>query len=154
MADIVDKETRSRMMSGIRGRDTKPELTLRRALHQRGLRYRLHGADLPGRPDLVFPRRKAVIFVHGCFWHRHEGCQLATTPTSNIGFWVQKFEKTVERDSRNMRLLHKAHWRVAVVWECALRRYPVEAVAENVGTWLKSADTALELTTLTTIVTR
>jgi DNA mismatch endonuclease (patch repair protein) len=137
MVDIVDKATRSRMMSGIRGRNTQPELTLRRALHRRGFRYRLHVAGLPGRPDIVFPRFRAVIQVHGCFWHRHAGCRFCTTPASNSPFWNEKFSRTVERDRITTNQLLKAGWRVAIVWECALDDDGVNAVTKVLSTWLK-----------------
>ena len=101
MADIVDPETRSRMMSGIKGKNTRPELALRRALHARGFRYRLHDKRLPGKPDLILPRFRAAIFVHGCFWHRHEGCKYATTPATRPEFWQAKFRENAERDQRN-----------------------------------------------------
>ena len=95
MADIVDKKTRSRMMAGIKGKNTKPELVLRRALHARGFRFRLHGKEFPGRPDLVFPKHGAVIFVHGCFWHRHSNCRYATNPSTRMEFWQGKFDANV-----------------------------------------------------------
>ena len=99
MTDIVDQQTRSRMMSGIRGKNTKPELALRRALHARGFRFRLHSGKVHGRPDLVLPKHRAVVFVHGCFWHRHEGCRYATTPSTRPEFWRAKFDANVARDS-------------------------------------------------------
>jgi DNA mismatch endonuclease (patch repair protein) len=120
MTDFLTKAQRSERMSRIRGRDTKPELVLRKLLHAQGLRYRLHRADLPGKPDLVFVRHKAVVFVHGCFWHRHHGCSIATTPKSNIDFWVEKFDRNVARDRRNILALQALGWRVYVVWECEL----------------------------------
>jgi DNA mismatch endonuclease (patch repair protein) len=107
-------------MSRIRGRDTKPEMALRKVLHGLGLRYRLHAANLPGKPDLVFPRFRTVVFVHGCFWHRHSGCKIATTPKSNTDFWVAKFERNVARDRCTARQLRAAGWRVIVAWECQL----------------------------------
>ena len=122
MSDIVDKPTRSRMMGGIRGKDTRPEMTVRRALHARGFRYRLNARDLPGTPDLVFPKRRTIVFIHGCYWHRHEGCRYATVPTTNRTFWTAKFEANVARDARNIRELREKDWRIAIVWECALRR--------------------------------
>src|SRR5690348_13819912 len=97
MADIVDKETRSRMMSGIRGKNTKPEMIVRSFLHRAGLRFRLY-AKLPGKPDLAFPKFRTVVFVHGCFWHRHKRCRFATTPASNSAFWQEKFEANMRRD--------------------------------------------------------
>lgn len=119
MADTLTPRERSERMARIRSRDTKPELALRKALHALGLRYRL-GSKLPGKPDLVFPRHKAVVFVHGCFWHRHEGCKVATTPKSNTPFWTEKFERNVSRDQRVARELEAAGWRVFVAWECEL----------------------------------
>lgn len=118
MADIVDSDTRSRMMSGITGRNTKPEIAVRRYLHRRGLRFRLHTKDLPGRPDLVLRRHRAVVFVNGCFWHRHKGCRFAYTPKSNRTFWIRKLARNVERDARQKRQLMRLGWRVFVVWEC------------------------------------
>lgn len=124
--DVVDSATRSKMMSGIRSKDTKPELTVRRYLHGRGFRYRLHARDLPGSPDLVLPKYRVAILVHGCFWHRHPGCRFATTPASNIEKWNTKFQTNVDRDARKLTSLQAAGWRVIVVWECELRRDPVE----------------------------
>jgi len=107
-------------MSRIRGKDTVPELALRRALHGMGFRYRLHASSLPGKPDLVMRKYKAAIFVHGCFWHRHAGCKIAAIPKSNVEFWQRKFSDNVARDSRNISLLKEMGWRVFVVWECEL----------------------------------
>jgi len=121
MADIVDKETRSRMMSGIKGKDTQPEMKVRRYLHSRGFRYRLHVCILPGRPDICLPRYRVVIFVHGCFWHRHKGCELSYVPASNKERWLSKFQKNVERDRNNIKALISAGWKVIVLWECGLR---------------------------------
>lgn len=121
MADIVDRATRSRMMSGIRGRNTRPEMAVRRHLHAAGFRFRLHRKDLPGKPDIVLPRHKVAIFVHGCFWHRHAGCPKATTPSSNIEFWQKKFADNVARDARDRAALEALGWRVLVVWECELK---------------------------------
>jgi DNA mismatch endonuclease (patch repair protein) len=121
LVDVVSTAVRSRMMSGIRGRDTKPEMLIRRYLHSQGLRYRLHVSSLPGKPDLVFSRFKTVIFVHGCFWHRHDGCRFATTPSSNREFWMTKLSGNVIRDIRNVELLISTGWRVVIVWECGVR---------------------------------
>lgn len=122
MIDVVSKSIRSVMMSGIRGKNTRPELLVRKFLHAEGFRYRLHVRQLPGSPDLVLPRHSAVVFVHGCFWHRHLGCRYATTPATRPEFWVSKLEKNRERDERFTNQLLNAGWRVAVVWECALKK--------------------------------
>lgn len=119
MVDIVDRATRSRMMSGIRGRDTKPELIVRSYLHRAGLRFRL-GVKLPGKPDLVLPRHKTAVFVNGCFWHRHEGCRYATTPTSNADFWRKKFASNVRRDALVKQQIEGLGWRMQVIWGCQL----------------------------------
>lgn len=121
MTDIVDKSKRSRMMARIRGKDTRPEMVVRRALHAQGFRYRLNVRGLPGTPDLVFPKRCAVIFIHGCYWHRHQGCRYTTLPATNTEFWTKKFEENIARDTRNVRELRVKGWRVAIVWECVLR---------------------------------
>ena len=120
MTDFLSKEERSKRMSLIPSKDTQPELALRKILHGLGLRYRLHSANLPGKPDLVFPRYKSVVFVHGCFWHRHVGCKIATIPKSNTSFWATKFEKNVARDACVAAMLEDLGWRVFVVWECEL----------------------------------
>lgn len=122
MADIVDRKTRSRMMAGIKGKDTGPEMLVRRFLHKAGFRYRLHDYNLPGCPDLVLPRYQVVIFVNGCFWHRHQGCKLAYFPKTNLDKWQKKFDQNVLRDRKNIDTLGKTGWRVIVVWECGLRK--------------------------------
>lgn len=105
-------------MSRVRGRDTDPEMRVRRAAHAKGLRYRLHRGDLPGRPDMVFPKRRIAVFVHGCFWHRHPGCAKASTPKSNVAFWEEKFARNVERDRCARGALEADGWTVLTVWEC------------------------------------
>jgi DNA mismatch endonuclease, patch repair protein len=115
MIDVVDKITRSRLMAGIRG----PKLGLRWALHRLGLRYRLHVAELSGRPNILLPRHCAAIQVHGCVSHRHEHC--CTTPTANVRFWKSKFDETVRRDKRHLEALRKLGWKEAIVWECSIR---------------------------------
>ncbi|QEE44509.1 DNA mismatch endonuclease Vsr [Rhizobium sp. WL3] len=146
MTDIVDQQTRSRMMSGIRGKNTRPEVVLRQALHARGFRFRLHSANVHGRPDLVLARYHAVIFVHGCFWHRHEGCRYATIPSTRPEFWQAKFEANVARDRAVHRAVMASGWRVATVWECALRKRPeMEITVERLGEWLRSDTTEIEL---------
>ena len=119
-------------MSRIRSRDTKPEIVLRKALHRLGFRFRIHGQGLPGKPDIVLPRHRTVIFVHGCFWHRHASCKVATTPKSNTEFWIDKFDRNVARDARNMDALSKAGWRVMIAWECDLST-PAKIVATAAG---------------------
>lgn len=120
MVDVHTPERRSFNMSRIGGRDTSPEVTLRSALHRAGLRFRLHVKDLPGRPDIVLPRRRLVIFVHGCFWHRHPGCRFTTTPATNTEFWKTKFARNVERDADNIAAVRAAGWAVFVAWECEI----------------------------------
>lgn len=116
--DIVSPEKRSRMMAGIKGKNTKPELVVRKLVFGMGFRYRLHRKDLPGSPDLVFSRLKKVIFVHGCFWHRHPGCKLAYTPKSNTQFWLNKLESNMRRDKLALTALDTLGWEVLIVWEC------------------------------------
>jgi DNA mismatch endonuclease (patch repair protein) len=146
VTDIVDKQTRSRMMAGIRGRDTKPELVLRKALHARGFRYRLHPGGVPGRPVLVLPKHRAAVFVHGCFWHRHEGCRYATTPATRAQFWAAKFEGNLDRDKTAHAMLIERGWRVATVWECALRKPgQIAEAAGCLAIWLASDEKQIEL---------
>lgn len=138
MADVVDAATRSRMMAGIRGKDTRPEMILRRGLHARGFRYRLHDRRLPGSPDLVFPGRRAVIFVHGCFWHGH-GCHLFRWPATRREFWKAKIEGNRARDEAAHAALFADGCRVLTIWECALKgreRLPVEEVLDRASDWL------------------
>lgn len=118
MTDIVDRKKRSEIMARIRGRDTAPELAVRRIAHRMGLRFRLHRKDLPGRPDLVLPKHRLAVFVHGCFWHRHEGCRFASTPKSRIAFWTEKFAANVARDAHQQAALSVLGWRVLVIWQC------------------------------------
>ncbi|QJX04082.1 very short patch repair endonuclease [Rhizobium brockwellii] len=146
MTDIVDKQTRSRMMAGIRGKDTQPEMALRRALHVRGFRFRLHSKNVPGRPDLIFQKYRAVVFVHGCFWHRHTDCRYSTMPATRPEFWQAKFETNVVRDSTVRATLIEAGWRVATVWECALRKPDkIQATAANLSDWLLSNERQIEI---------
>ena len=132
MADVLTRAQRRLNMSRIRGQDTKPEMMLRRGLHRRGLRYRLHRKDLPGKPDLVFQARKAVIFVHGCFWHKHD-CPKFKWPATRERFWRTKIQQNHERDLEVLEELRKVGWRVQIVWECALRgsgRLPLDEVLD------------------------
>jgi DNA mismatch endonuclease, patch repair protein len=139
VADVVDKAKRSQMMAGIQGKNTKPEMTIRKALHAAGIRYRLHVADLPGKPDLVFPKYKAAVLVHGCFWHRHRNCWWCTNPSTNEAFWSAKFDENVRRDEKNLTDLENLGWRVATVWECALRIQAPTSVADTVRNWLEGS---------------
>ena len=118
--DVLTPEQRQLVMSRIRGKDTKPEMLIRYGLHQRGLRYRLHGADLPGKPDMMFPKYRTVVFVHGCFWHGH-GCSLFRWPKARAEFWKTKISSNIERDRKVRVALKIAEWRVIAIWECALR---------------------------------
>lgn len=118
--DIVNKTTRSRMMSGIRATNTRPEKLLRSLLHGAGFRFRIHVADLPGKPDILLPRFQAAIFVHGCFWHGH-GCSLFKWPSTRREFWRKKISGNCKRDAKNISELKKLGWRIAIVWECELR---------------------------------
>ena len=119
--DTLDPVRRSANMAKVRGKDTGPELRVRTVAHRMGLRFRLHRRDLPGKPDLVFPKHRLAVFVHGCFWHRHEGCRRATMPSTRREFWEAKFAATVERDARQTAALENAGWRVLVLWECELK---------------------------------
>jgi DNA mismatch endonuclease, patch repair protein len=140
MADVLTPAQRSFNMSRIRGRDTKPELTLRRGLHALGFRFRLHRKDLPGRPDLVFPARNAAVFVHGCFWHGHD-CPMCRLPSTRPEFWKTKIDGNRSRDGKALQSLAAAGWRVLVVWECALRgpaRMPDGAALARCAAFLRS----------------
>ncbi len=135
MTDIFDPEKRSQIMSRIRGRDTRPEMIVRRIAHGLGFRFRLHRKDLPGRPDIVFPRHQAVIVVHGCFWHRHPGCKRASSPKTRVRYWQNKFEDNVVRDKRNETALRDLGWKVMVIWECETKDH--EAVAARIESFLR-----------------
>lgn len=122
--DIWSKEKRSQVMSRIRSKNTKPEIILRSLLHRQGYRFRLHRANLPGHPDLVFPMYSAVIFVHGCFWHLHKGCREGRIPHSRYDYWKEKLERNVERDKEHVEDLKQLGWRVLTVWECEIEKKP------------------------------
>lgn len=138
MADIVDRQTRSRMMSGIRGKNTRPEMRLRKALFAKGFRYRVNDRRLPGRPDIVLPRYRAVVMVHGCFWHQHENCRFATVPATRKDFWTAKFEANRKRDQVVQAELTRIGWRCAIVWECGLKGPQAEETVEAISSWLAS----------------
>lgn len=118
MVDHVSRKARSAIMSAVRGKHTVPEIIVRRAAHRLGLRFRLHDRSLPGRPDLVFARWKTVVFVNGCFWHRHKGCKRTTVPKSNVAFWKRKFLENERRDAANYAQLSALGWRVVIIWQC------------------------------------
>lgn len=133
MPDHVDRDTRSAIMAKVKSRDTKPEMQVRRALHQAGFRYRLHRADLPGCPDLVFPRHSMALFVHGCFWHWH-GCTRSRMPKSNVSYWTKKISRNKNRDDLARSKLEKLGWSYRVIWECE-----ISAGVERISTELTAA---------------
>lgn len=139
MVDIVDQATRSRMMSGIRGRNTKPEIVIRSLLHRQGFRFRLHVRDLPGKPDIVLPRYRAVVFVNGCFWHGHN-CPLFKLPGTRTEFWREKIGRNQANDQKAVDALLANGWRIGIIWECSIRgkNKNIEGVARNLAAWLHS----------------
>ena len=140
MPDIVDAATRSRMMAGIRGRNTRPETAVRKALHARGFRYRLHPRAVPGKPDITFSRQRAAIFVNGCFWHGHD-CALFRVPDTRREFWAAKIDRNRARDTEVRAALAEAGWRALTIWECAIRGRecrPLPAVIDEASAWLRS----------------
>ena len=146
VVDVVSKEKRSRMMSGIKGKNTKPERQIARMLHASGLRYRLHRKDLPAKPDLVFPKYRAVVLVHGCFWHGHD-CHLFKMPQTRTEFWRTKISSNQVRDKQQIEQLIDDGWRVMVVWECAIKgkaRLEESALAEAMADWIKRGDKYVE----------
>ncbi|GAB2605052.1 VSPR family DNA mismatch endonuclease [Ramlibacter solisilvae] len=147
MPDVHNTEVRSRNMRAIRSKDTAPERAVRKALHAAGFRYRLQSKRLPGRPDLTLTRYRAVVFVHGCFWHQHD-CPTFKMPRERRDFWRAKLEANVARDAKTLESLQKLGWRVAVVWECALRgrdRLPMEDVTSTLANWLRGHELTLTL---------
>lgn len=147
MADVHDPATRSRNMAAIKQKDTRPELLIRRSLYKAGFRYRLHAADLPGKPDLVFPKYKAVIFVHGCFWHQHQ-CGMFHWPKSRTEWWVSKITANRAHDEAVQDKLRELGWRVLLVWECSLKgksRYPGTQLIELICDWLRRGSSFSEL---------
>lgn len=146
MTDIVDSKTRSRMMAGIRSRNTKPEITVRRMLHRDGFRFRLHVSTLPGTPDIVLPRFHAAVFIHGCFWHGHD-CPLFRMPATRTGFWQEKIDRNRQNDLKSVMKLQELGWRVAVIWECALRgaKKDPELVLNQLEKWLQGTEALLEV---------
>lgn len=146
MPDIVSKEIRAQMMSGIRGKDTRPEIQFRSALHRKGFRFRVHCRWLPGCPDVCLPKHKVVAFVNGCFWHGHD-CKLFRSPKTNTDFWRTKIEGNRRRDLASLEALNLSDWRVAVIWECALKgtgKIGVDEVVSQFTEWLHSAGSLIE----------
>jgi DNA mismatch endonuclease (patch repair protein) len=141
VTDTISRAARSAHMARIRGRNTLPERRLRSALHAKGFRYRLNVRSLPGSPDIVLPRYRAAVFVHGCFWHRHARCKLAYTPNSNTKFWKDKFDANVDRDRRQISALNEKGWRVTVVWECKVRSaHGLTQELERLSKWIIATD--------------
>ena len=140
MVDKVSKETRSYVMSRIRGKDTKPEILVRKYLFARGLRFRKNDKRYPGRPDVVLPKYKTAVFVHGCFWHLHEGCKYAKMPKSNVEYWEKKLYRNRERDARNQAELKAMGWTVLTVWECELKKDKREETLEILYGQITSQD--------------
>jgi DNA mismatch endonuclease (patch repair protein) len=135
----VDKKIRSKIMSSVASKNTGPEMIVRRLIFAAGFRYRLHPTTLPGRPDIAFPGRRKVIFVHGCFWHQHRNCSLGKLPKSNLSYWAPKLEGNVTRDRRNIAALKKAGWEVLVIWQCELRN--LEKVETKIVRFLRHKKT-------------
>lgn len=147
MNDIVNAQTRSRMMSAIRGKNTKPELLIRKALHSYGFRFRLHRKDLPGSPDLVLPRYRAVIQVNGCFWHGH-ACHLFKWPKTRREFWEHKLYGNIQRDKRNTDSIRKLGWRICTIWECEIKgagEESLRATVDKLATWIQGNSQMISL---------
>jgi DNA mismatch endonuclease (patch repair protein) len=144
--DVVDKQTRSKMMANIKGKNTKPEIVVRSLLHRQGFRFRIHDKSLPGTPDIVLKKYKTAIFVQGCYWHRHENCKLASMPKQNNEFWTKKFNATLRRDGIVYFKLKQLGWRVSVIWECATRdKVFLPEHIKTLVTWLKSECEYIEI---------
>lgn len=147
MPDVHDSATRSRNMSAIKGSDTKPEVTVRKGLHRRGLRYNLHAKRLPGRPDLVFPKYRAIVFVHGCFWHSHD-CHLFKMPSTRPDFWAKKLARNKQLDLEVLSALHQQSWRTLIIWECALKgrsKLGEEALLDSASEWIRGDNPECEI---------
>ena len=143
MTDIVKPEVRSKIMSRIKGRDTKPEIAIRKALHRRGFRFRKNVRELPGSPDIVLPKWRTVLFVHGCYWHRHPGCAKATMPSTNVEFWSTKFKGNIDRDRRNVESLLSNGWRVGIIWECVIGKSPDDVLLDSVSRFVQNSELKL-----------
>ncbi|WP_411689258.1 very short patch repair endonuclease [Acinetobacter indicus] len=147
MVDIVDVSTRSRMMAGIKNRNTKPEILIRKLLYKKGYRFRLHVKDLPGKPDIVLPKYKAVIFVNGCFWHGHKNCSLFKLPATRTEFWQEKITRNQANDSKSINLLLEKGWRIGVVWEWSIRgtTKDPDRIINVISEWLTSERSYIEI---------
>lgn len=137
MADIFSKEKRSEIMSKIGPKDSKPEIIVRKTVHSLGYRFRLHRKDLPGNPDLVFPKYKKAIFVHGCFWHRHKRCQRGKLPATNTTFWEEKISGNVKRDKSNFNKLRRLGWKYLVIWQCDIKESNKENLKRKINNFFK-----------------
>ncbi|MBC8432675.1 MAG: DNA mismatch endonuclease Vsr [Desulfobacterales bacterium] len=135
--DVFSIEKRSKIMAKIKGKDTKPEKIIRSLLHKMGYRFRLHRRDLPGNPDIVLPKYKKVIFVHGCFWHGHKGCPRSEKPSSNKNFWNEKLTKNIERDKQNQRKLNELGWVSLVIWQCQIKKGNISQLRQTLTSFLK-----------------
>jgi DNA mismatch endonuclease (patch repair protein) len=147
MADVVSRLVRSRMMAGIRGKNTRPEIIIRKGIHRAGFRFRLHSRSLPGKPDIVLPKWNAVIFVHGCFWHGHR-CHLYRTPKTRKSFWLRKIRRNRQVDAGALKALRKTGWRVGIVWECAIKgrtKLPAEKIFSQCASWICGARPFMEI---------
>ncbi len=147
MVDVFNVQKRSQIMASISAKDTTPELLVRKSLHRKGLRYRLHSRNLPGTPDLAFRQFNAVVFINGCFWHGHD-CHLFRMPSSNQEYWQNKFETNRARDARNKQLLSELNWRVLIVWECSIKgkhRLDFETLIADIENWLRGESGYLEI---------
>ena len=150
MADIVSSEVRSRMMSGIQAKDTKPEIVVRKALHAKGYRFRLHRKDLPGNPDITLAKFRTVILVHGCFWHMHKGCKLARIPSSRTEFWTAKLRANAMRDETAESRLLALGWRVLTIWECYLKSTSPEVLQADLARWISGSEVSGDFNVLPT----
>jgi len=140
MADTFPRQKRAEIMRAVRSADTRPEIALRKALFAKGFRYRVNVRGLPGRPDIVFPARQAVVFVHGCFWHGHDCKRGARTPKTNAAYWRSKIARNIARDERAVAALRAAGWRVRIVWECELKASVLNRTADAVARWLRTVE--------------
>ncbi len=138
-------EKRSKNMAAIKSKNTKPEITVRKLLHSMGYRFRLHRKDLPGKPDIVLPKYKIALFVHGCFWHRHEGCKYSTIPKTRTEFWIEKFRDNVERDKLNQAKLISMGWTPLIVWECETKKNVNSLLASRISRYIFTKDERISI---------